>query len=86
MIQFNDWLNSVIDENENKNPYTLIKTYTINDFLSMVLTRILLTMKQHVLKTCKMKMFEIRSIYCHWRVTNVIDSLFPTLSQILYLL
>ena len=37
-IQFNDWLNSVIDKNENKNPHPLVKAYAINDFLSMVLT------------------------------------------------
>ena len=35
-------------------------------------------------QTCKMKMLEIKWIYCHFHVTNVTDSSFPTLSQILY--
>ena len=37
-LQLNDWLDFVIDKNENKNPHSLGKKCTINDFLSMILT------------------------------------------------
>ena len=51
-IQFNELLNSVTDENENKNSYTEVNTCTINDFLFTVLTWILNTMKPHIFKIC----------------------------------
>ena len=37
-LHFNGWINSIIDKNENNNPHALVKTCTINDFLSMILT------------------------------------------------
>ena len=51
-IQFNELLNSVTDKNENKNPYTEVNAWTINDFLFTVLTWILNTMKPYVFKIC----------------------------------
>ena len=37
-LQFNDWLSSVFDKNENNNPHSLVKTCTFNDALSLILT------------------------------------------------
>ena len=84
-IQFIELLNSVTDKNENKNPYTEVNTCTINDFLSTVLTWIKYN-EAIRFQTFKMKHLEIKLIYCYWHVTNVTDSLFSTLSRILYLL